>query len=53
MVVKGRNRDSAWFAMTDDDWLAVRRGLQAWLAPANIDEQGRQRRSLSELIGEA
>jgi RimJ/RimL family protein N-acetyltransferase len=53
MVVKGRNRDSAWFAMTDDDWPAVRRGLQAWLAPANIDEQGRQRRSLSELIGEA
>jgi RimJ/RimL family protein N-acetyltransferase len=53
MVVKGRNRDSAWFAMTDEDWPAVRRGFEAWLARANSDEQGRQRRTLSELIGEA
>jgi RimJ/RimL family protein N-acetyltransferase len=53
MIVKGRNRDSAWFAMTDDDWPAVRRGLQAWLAPANMDELGRQRRSLGDLIAEA
>ena len=50
-VVKGRNRDTAWFAITDDDWPAVRGGFQAWLAPENFDGRGRQRRSLGELAG--
>jgi RimJ/RimL family protein N-acetyltransferase len=51
MVVKGRNRDTAWFAITDDEWPAVRTGFQAWLDPGNLDETGRQRRTLGELIG--
>lgn len=42
-VVKGRNRDSAWFAITDDDWPDVRAAFEEWLDPANFDEQGRQR----------
>ncbi len=50
MVVKGRNRDSAWFAITDDEWPAVRAGFRAWLDPANLDDSGRQRHSLGELI---
>ncbi len=50
MVVKGRNRDTAWFAITDDEWPAVRAGFFAWLDPGNLDEAGRQRRSLGELI---
>ena len=33
MVVKGRNRDTAWFAITDDEWPAVRAGFLAWLEP--------------------
>ncbi len=45
-VVKGRNRDTAWFAMTDDDWPAIKRGFEAWLDPANFDGDGKQRRSL-------
>jgi RimJ/RimL family protein N-acetyltransferase len=49
MVIKGRNRDTAWFAITDGDWPAVRAGFEAWLAPDNFDEAGRQRRSLFEL----
>ena len=53
MVVKGRNRDTAWYAITDDEWPAIRRGFAAWLAPENMDGEGRQRRSLGELIGEA
>ncbi len=53
MVVKGRNRDTAWYAITDDEWPAIRRGFEAWLAPENMDDEGRQRRSLGELIGEA
>lgn len=52
MVVKGRNRDTAWFAITDDEWPAIRAGFEAWLAPGNFDEDGRQRRPLRELIDE-
>jgi RimJ/RimL family protein N-acetyltransferase len=49
MVVKGRNRDSAWFAITREDWPAIRSAFERWLAPENFDEQGRQRRSLAAL----
>ncbi len=49
MVVKGRNRDTAWFAITDTRWPVVRDAFQAWLAPANFDDDGRQRRRLEEL----
>jgi RimJ/RimL family protein N-acetyltransferase len=50
MVVKGRNRDTAWFAITDDGWPAIRSAFQAWLSPANFDGDGAQRRSLSSLM---
>jgi RimJ/RimL family protein N-acetyltransferase len=53
MVVKGRNRDTAWYAITDDEWPATRRGFEAWLGPANMDDEGCQRRALGELIDEA
>jgi RimJ/RimL family protein N-acetyltransferase len=49
-IVKGRNRDTAWFAITDEDWPAIRTGFQAWLAPENFDANGRQKRSLGDLI---
>ena len=49
MVVKGRNRDTAWYAIVDRDWPTVRAAFEAWLDPSNFDEAGRQRRSLSEL----
>jgi hypothetical protein len=32
MIVKGRNRDTAWYAMTDDDWGWVRLVVEEWLA---------------------
>jgi RimJ/RimL family protein N-acetyltransferase len=47
MVVKGRNRDTAWFSMLDGEWPARRRALEAWLAPENFDEADRQRQPLS------
>ena len=50
MVVKGRNRDTAWYAMTDDDWPAVRTAFEAWLAPENFDGAGRQRTALRDLM---
>ena len=52
-VVKGRNRDTAWYAITDDDWPSIRRGFQAWLSAENFDGAGRQRRPLPELIAAA
>ncbi len=46
MVIKGRNRDTAWFSMLDREWPARKRAFEAWLAPENFDAEGRQRRSL-------
>ena len=50
MVVKGRNRDTAWFATLDREWPEVRAAFERWLAPENFDSAGRQRRSLAALI---
>ncbi len=49
VVYKGRNRDTAWFAVTDQDWPLVRAGFEAWLDPANFDAAGRQQQSLAAL----
>ncbi|WP_245731471.1 GNAT family N-acetyltransferase [Loktanella fryxellensis] len=49
MIVKGRNRDTAWFAMTDGDWPAIRTAHARWLDPANFDADGRQRQALGDL----
>ncbi|MEZ4331972.1 MAG: GNAT family protein [Myxococcota bacterium] len=46
MVVKGRNRDTAWFSILDAEWPAIRAAFEAWLDPSNFDAQGRQRRRL-------
>lgn len=48
-VYKQRNRDTAWFAIIDSEWPALKAAFQAWLDPANFDADGRQRRRLSEL----
>lgn len=48
-AVKGRNRDTAWLSILDHEWPAHRAALEAWLAPANFDEAGRQRRRLEDL----
>jgi len=49
MVVKGRNRDTAWFSIVDGEWPGVRAAFEAWLSPDNFDDEGQQRRSLSEI----
>ena len=50
MWVKGGNRDTAWFAMTDGDWPALRAGYVRWLQRANFDEAGRQRTTLGACV---
>jgi RimJ/RimL family protein N-acetyltransferase len=47
-IVKGRNRDTAWYAITDQDWPALRSRLDRWLAPENFDAQGQQITRLSQ-----
>ncbi len=53
MVYQGRNRDTDWFSLTDDDWRRLAPSYDAWLAPANFDDDGRQRASLSTLTRRA
>jgi hypothetical protein len=50
---KGRNRDSAWYAITDRDWPALKAAFEAWLDPANFDAAGMQKTRLSEFMGRA
>lgn len=48
-VVKGGNRDTAWFAIIDREWPALKAAFERWLAPDNFDRDGGQRVSLSSL----
>lgn len=49
MVIKDRNRDTAWFAMLDSEWPERKRAFEAWLEPDNFDGEGRQKQSLPRL----
>jgi RimJ/RimL family protein N-acetyltransferase len=48
MIVKGRNRDTAWFSITDGEWPRVKAAYERWLAPGNFDGSGKQRTRLGE-----
>lgn len=47
MVIKGKNRDTTWFAITAEDWPTVRAGFETWLSPDNFDADGHQKKSLA------
>lgn len=49
MVVKGRNRDTAWFAMLDAEWPRLRVAFERWLDPGNFDGDGQQKTRLADL----
>lgn len=51
MIVKGANRDTAWYSMLDSEWSTRRAAFEAWLAPENFDAQRRQIASLADLGG--
>ena len=53
MIVKNRNRDTAWYAMLDSEWPARKRAFEQWLAPGNFSANGRQMASLSAFNGVA
>ncbi|MBT5432155.1 MAG: GNAT family protein [Alphaproteobacteria bacterium] len=50
VITKGRNRDTAWYSIIDEEWPAVRAGFEAWLEPANFDANGNQKAGLGGLI---
>jgi hypothetical protein len=49
MIVKSASRDTAWFAMIDQDWPIIKQAFELWLDPANFDAQGRQMRRLEDV----
>jgi RimJ/RimL family protein N-acetyltransferase len=50
MIVKGRNRDTAWFSILDSEWPLRKAAFERWLASANFDDQGRQKASLTAFM---
>ena len=50
LVVKDRNRETAWFSMLDHEWPARKQAFESWLSPANFDESGNQRQPLGQLL---
>ena len=50
LVMKERNRDTAWYSITDEEWPGIRSAIEAWLDDANFDPSGRQRRRLGEFM---
>jgi RimJ/RimL family protein N-acetyltransferase len=50
LVYKGRNRDTAWYAILDREWPALRAAFERWLSPDNFADDGRQRERLSDLV---
>lgn len=53
VVYKSRNRDTDWFSILDSEWPALKGAYQAWLAPGNFDDEGRQKSGLAEMISRA
>ncbi|MEZ4520234.1 MAG: GNAT family protein [Thermomicrobiales bacterium] len=49
VIVKGNNRDTAWYSIIDSEWPSIEQGFENWLSPENFDEDGRQRRSLQDM----
>lgn len=50
LVMKNRNRDTAWFSITQDEWPEIRHALEAWLETGNFDGEGRQLKRLADFM---
>ena len=51
MIIKGRNRDTTWYAIIDSEWPSIKSGFERWLAPDNFTPDGQQKQSLASLRG--
>jgi RimJ/RimL family protein N-acetyltransferase len=52
-VLKGRNRDTAWYSIIEDEWPPIRGAFEQWLRPENFDAGGRQKLALAQLTAAA
>jgi RimJ/RimL family protein N-acetyltransferase len=52
VISKGANRDTAWFSMIDGEWPVLKQAFEAWLAPANFEPDGSQKRRLEDIRSE-
>jgi RimJ/RimL family protein N-acetyltransferase len=48
MIIKGKNRDTAWFSMLDSDWPARKSEFERWLDESNFDAEGNQLTRLNQ-----
>lgn len=53
IIYKGRNRDTSWYAILDDEWPQLKKAYQQWLAAENFDTEGQQLKKLADLIAQA
>lgn len=49
MIIKGRQRDTAWFSITDEEWPLVKKAFETWLADDNFDKNGQQIKRLQDI----
>jgi hypothetical protein len=49
LIIKGENRDTAWYSIIDKEWPALKKAYDAWLDPSNFDASGNQKKRLEEL----
>ena len=49
MIIKGQNRDTAWFSILDSEWPTRKAAFERWLEPENFDSDGRQKTRLTAL----
>jgi RimJ/RimL family protein N-acetyltransferase len=49
LIIKGRNRDTAWYSMLDSEWPQRKANFERWLSPANFDGGGNQKESLAQM----
>jgi len=52
LIFKGKNRDTAWYSILDDEWAEVKGKLEAWLDPANFDGDGKSLSSLGKTMAD-
>lgn len=48
IIVKGENRDTAWYSIIDKEWPALKKAYEGWLDPANFDRDGKQKKRLED-----
>ncbi|HTV71133.1 MAG TPA: GNAT family protein [Rhizobiaceae bacterium] len=46
LVIKGENRDTAWYSIIDKEWAPLKKAYEGWLDPSNFDSDGNQKRRL-------